>query len=75
MCAQRRPRSAGHPFSLIKVFAVRMKNHWVISYPKAHSEDWSDWAEAQADLSLRWAHSYFIGVVVLRLKSNDFTTP
>ena len=22
----------------------------------AHSEDWSDWVDAQADLSLRWAH-------------------
>ena len=27
---------------------------------KAHSEDWSDWAHAQADLSLRWAHSHFV---------------
>ena len=27
--------------------------HW------AHSEDWSDWADAQADLSLRWAHMPF----------------
>ena len=25
----------------------------------AHNEDWSDWADAQADLSLRWAHSHF----------------
>ena len=24
--------------------------HWM------HSEDWSDWADANADLSLRWAH-------------------
>ena len=23
---------------------------------KTHMEDWSDWANAQADLSLRWAH-------------------
>ena len=22
----------------------------------AHSEDWSDWADAQADLGLRWVH-------------------
>ena len=22
----------------------------------AHSEDWSDWVDAQADLSLHWAH-------------------
>ena len=25
---------------------------------------WSDWAEAQADLSLRWAHTYFVGFVM-----------
>ena len=25
----------------------------------AHSEDWSDWADAQADPSLRWAHMSF----------------
>ena len=27
--------------------------HWV------HSEDWSDWVDAQADLSLHWAHWTF----------------
>ena len=27
-----------------------LATHW------AHSEDWSDWADAQAELSLRWAH-------------------
>ena len=27
-----------------------LASHW------AHSEDWSDWADTQADLSLRWAH-------------------
>ena len=25
----------------------------------AHSEDWSDWVDAQADLSLHWAHMSF----------------
>ena len=34
-----------------------------------HNEDWSDWADAQADLSLRWAHSHFVGFVMSRLKS------
>ena len=34
---------------------------------RAHSEDWSDWADAQADLSLRWAHSHFVGFVMRRL--------
>ena len=28
---------------------------------------WSDWADAQADLSLRWVHSHFVGFVMLRL--------
>ena len=28
---------------------------------------WSDWADAQADLSLRWAHSHFVGFVTMRL--------
>ena len=32
---------------------------WVAKDPSflhADSEDWSDWVDAQADLSLRWAH-------------------
>ena len=29
----------GHPPSLIRVFAVRMKKAWVLSYPWAHSKD------------------------------------
>ena len=33
----------------------------------ADSEDWSDWADAQADPSLRWAHSHFVGFVMSRL--------
>ena len=35
---------------------------WVAEDPmflQAHSEDWSDWADAQAALSLRWAHRSF----------------
>ena len=31
--------------------------HW------AHSDDWSDWADAEAELSLRWAHSHIVGFV------------
>ena len=46
---------AGHPPSLIRVFAVR-KN---LGTHLAHSEDWSEWADSQADLSLRWAHRSF----------------
>ena len=40
---------------------------WVAKNPTflhVDSEDWSDWADAQADLSLRWAHSHFVGFVM-----------
>ena len=58
----------GHPPSLIKVFAFRMKKSWVLSYPlSAQRRLWSDWADAQADLSLRWAHSHFVGFDMSRL--------
>ena len=52
----------GHPPSLIRVFAVRMKKAWVLSYPlSAQWRLWSDWADVQADLCLRWAHIHFLG--------------
>ena len=55
----------GHPPSLIRVFAVRMKNAEVFSYPlSAQRRLSSDWADAQADLSLRWAHSHFVDFVI-----------
>ena len=58
----------GHLPSLIRVFAVRMKKAWVLSYPlSAQRRLWSDWADAQADLSLRWVHSHFVGFVMRRL--------
>ena len=47
----------GHPPSLIRVFAIRMKKAWVLSYPlSAQRRLWSDWADPQADLSFCWAH-------------------
>ena len=50
----------GHPPRLIRVFAVRMKKAWVLSYPlSAQRKLWSDWADAQAELSLRWAQSFY----------------
>ena len=56
---------SGHPPSLIRVFVVRIKKHWVLSHPlSAQQRLWSDWADAQADLSLRWAHSHFVGFVM-----------
>ena len=54
-----------HPCSLIRVFAVHMKKAWVLSYPlSAQRRRWSDWADAQADLSLRWEHTHFVGFVM-----------
>ena len=50
----------GHPPSLVRVFAVRMKKHWALTYPlSAQWRLWSDWMDAQADLSLHWAHMSF----------------
>ena len=47
------------------VFAVRMKKAWVLSYLlSAQRRLWLDWADAQADLRLRWAHSHFVGFVM-----------
>ena len=43
---------------------------WVAEDPMflhADSEVWSDWADAKADLSLRWAHSHFVGFVTRQL--------
>ena len=46
----------GHLPSLIIIFA-HMKKAWVLSYPlSAQWRLWSDWVNAQADLSLRWVH-------------------
>ena len=62
----------GHPPNLIRVFAVRMKKAWVLSYPlSAQRRLWSNWADAQADLSLRWAHSHFVGFVMSWLKCRE----
>ena len=59
----------GHPPSLIKVFTVRMKKSWVLNYPlSAQQRLLSDSVDAQADLSLRWAHSHFVGFVMSQLK-------
>ena len=38
-----------------------LATHW------AHSEDWSDWAYAQAYLSLRWVHNHFVGFVMSKI--------
>ena len=73
-----------HPPSLIRVirpvwsvFAVRKKKTWALSYPlSAQRKLWSDWANAQVDLSLRiclcWSFfagrtRHFVGLVMRRL--------
>ena len=62
----------GHLPTLIRFFAVCMKKVWVLSYPlSAQQRLWSDWADAQADLSLRWEHSHFVGFVMRRLKCSS----
>ena len=54
----------GHLPGLIRVFAVRVKKVQVLSYLLSAQQrlwsDWvSDWVDAQADQSLRWAHRSF----------------
>ena len=62
----------GHLPSLIRIFAVRMKKAQVLSYLLCAQRGlWSDWADAQADLSLRWAHSHFVGFVMRWLISDQ----
>ena len=65
VCAQRDPDQPGHLPSLIRVFAVLSMGSLA---PKLSSCGqrilWSDWANAQADLSLRWAHTHFVGFVM-----------
>ena len=47
-----------HLGSLIRVFHVRMQKFCILGCPKcAQGRFWSDCANAQADLNLRWAHT------------------
>ena len=50
----------GHPPSLIRVSAVRSMGSWGPNFASGGQRWlWSDWADVQADLSLRWAHRSF----------------
>ena len=74
MCAQQNSDQPGHPPSLIRVFAARMKKPWALSCPlNTQRSLWSDWADAsaQSDLSIRWVHSDFVGFVMLRLNYSE----
>ena len=45
-----------------------MKKARIHNYPlNTQRRLWSNWADAQADLSLRWAHTHFVGFVMSRL--------
>ena len=55
----------GHPPSLIRVFAVRMKEAWVLSHPlSAQRRLWSDWADAKG-----WSESLLGTHVILLVLS------
>ena len=54
-------------------FAVRMKKAgFLATHLNAQWRLWSDSADAQADLRLRWAHSHFVGFVVRWHKFTHF---
>ena len=56
MCAQGRLKSAWAPAQFDQPLLCAQ---WVARDPSflhAESEDWSGWADAQVDLSLRWVH-------------------
>ena len=67
------PDQPGHPPSRIRVSAVRMKKAGILNTLWAHSED-SDQA-VQADLSLRWVPTHFVGFDVWRLKNTTYKHP
>ena len=75
----------GHPPSLIRVFTVRMKKAWVLSYPLSASED-SDqtgrlpgWSESSLGahailLVLSWGGSIYIGIIPLHMSCRPIST-
>ena len=68
MCAQRRLRSA---WASTQVWLESSLSAWrklgSSAIHWAHSKDWSDWADAQADLTIHWVHSHFVGFVIRQL--------
>ena len=51
----------GHPPSLIRVFAVRIKKHWVLSYPmSAQRRLWPDWGMSRLIRVFAWRKGHFI---------------
>ena len=63
VCAQRRLRSAWASTQSDQSLRCLHEKVWVLSYQlSAQRRRWADCADAQADLSLRWAHSHFVGL-------------
>ena len=56
---------------MLKIFVylnLCMKNTWVLSYPlSAQQRLWSDLADAQADLSLSWVYTHYVGHVMCHI--------
>ena len=80
VCAQRRLRSAWASAQSDQSSLSAWRNLRPLATYWAQSKDsnqsghpqrklWSDWADGQADLSLRWAHTRFVGFVMSRLIS------
>ena len=52
-----------------KISVCPAKTQISLGYPLSPQRRlWSDWVDAQADLSLRWTHTHFVGFVMRRLK-------
>ena len=62
VCIQRR-----HPSVWSESSLSAWRNIGSLATHRVHSEDWSDWADAQADLSLGWAHTHFVGFIMSQL--------
>ena len=62
----------GHPPSLIRVFAVRMKNAWSLATHWLHCEDsgQTGWMPRLIWVFAGWAYTHFVGFVMSRLKLN-----
>ena len=56
LCAQRRLKSSAQFDQSLQCAQWKAEDP---SFLHADSKDWSDWADSQADLSLRWAHIPF----------------
>ena len=86
LCAQGKLRSAWastHPPSLIRVFAVRMKKHWVLSYHWAHCVGsdqtgrmsrlfWVHWADRSFGWFCHEAALFFILILCLIFRRTAF---